>query len=295
MSTHKLILLGSALLSTVLLGGCCGKCVADEDKKPETPGNAVMPDTIEKTKAVVEVKNPLLDNEWILISESLPGFNKTWTKPENPISIKFNADGSAAGNSSVNRYNTKFTANADNTVLKFSPIASTRMMGPTLKLEMLYFDTLGKVTAYKIQDEKLIFLNGETIVAEFTQAKAVHTAPDTAGIKNVVWVLDLNSLTGADKNWTKPAEPITLTIGSDGKVAGCAGVNRYFGNPQLDEKKQSLKLDNLGCTMMMGPGAEYETKYLQTIAKADKYLVSPDGKSMNLLNGDQVLAKFNKQ
>ncbi|MEG1979865.1 MAG: META domain-containing protein, partial [Victivallaceae bacterium] len=232
MSTPNLILLGSTLLSTVLLGGCCGNCIADEENK--TAPEIASSNTIAATK----INHPLMGREWILVNESLPGFDKNWAKAENPISIKFLENGSAVGSGSVNRYNTKFSPSeaANNSSLKFSPIASTRMMGPSLKLEMLYFNTLAKVTAFKLEGNKLMMYNGDQMVAEFAPAKAAAVTPAIDGIKKVVWVLDLSSLDGVNKDWVKPAEAITLTIDESGKVTGCAGVNRYFGNPQLDEK-----------------------------------------------------------
>ena len=61
----------------------------------------------------------------------------------------------------------------------------------------------------------------------------------------VEFVLDYASLKNADKAKEKPEKPITMVFTEkDGKilVAGCAGVNRYFGNAVI--KKESNYLDS---------------------------------------------------
>ena len=45
-------------------------------------------------------------------------------------------------------------------------------------------------------------------------------------ITGITWQLDLSSLKGVQNPSEKPMRPITLLIAADGKVSGCAGVNR---------------------------------------------------------------------
>ena len=85
--------------------------------------------------------------------------------------------------------------------------------------------------------------------------------PDSAGTPSLsiaqnAWVLDLSSLQGAEKGWAKPEKTIDFQIfPKDQRVAGCAGVNRYFGSAVIDGK--TIRLGPLGATMMAGPGLEY--------------------------------------
>ncbi len=69
-------------------------------------------------------------------------------------------------------------------------------------------------------------------------------------LKNSAWTLDINSLKGADSQWDKPAKDITLTFDENGKVAGCAGVNRYFSGKPALENDGDIDFGMMGSTMM---------------------------------------------
>lgn len=113
----------------------------------------------------------------------------------------------------------------------------------------------------------------------------------TDALKNSAWTLDVNSLKGIDAQWDKPAKNITITFDTDGKVAGCAGVNNYFTGMPVIEEDGDIDFGVIGSTMMAGPGLQYETLYLKTLDEADDFAIV-DGK-LYLYDDNNVIAVFN--
>ena len=109
-------------------------------------------------------------------------------------------------------------------------------------------------------------------------------------LKNSAWTLDINSLKGADSQWDKPAKDITLTFDENGKVAGCAGVNRYFSGKPALENDGDIDFGMMGSTMMAGPGLQYESLFLKTLDEADNFAIV-DGK-LYLYDDNNVIAVF---
>ncbi len=120
-----------------------------------------------------------------------------------------------------------------------------------------------------------------------TKNKVSEIAPTISS----VWTLELNTLKGAEKSWEEPSKNITLIYDPQKKqIAGCAGVNRYFGPAAIDESKGTFKVGALGATRMAGPGMQYENLFLNVLSKVDSYVVK-DGKLM-LKSGSDVVAVF---
>ena len=109
-------------------------------------------------------------------------------------------------------------------------------------------------------------------------------------LKNSAWTLDINSLKGADSQWDKPAKDITLTFDENGKVAGCAGVNRYFSGKPALENDGDIDFGMMGSTMMAGPGLQYESLFLKTLDEADNFAIV-EGK-LYLYDDNNVIAVF---
>ncbi len=89
-----------------------------------------------------------------------------------PVELVLDADKhSVAGFSGCNRYSGSFTDEGDSThgtPLSFGPLASTmRACLDGGELERLYLDTLGRVDAYRMRDDKLELLAGSEVVATF--------------------------------------------------------------------------------------------------------------------------------
>ena len=123
------------------------------------------------------------------------------------------------------------------------------------------------------------------------QKKAEPVSVDIAPTISTVWTLDLDSLDGIKKSWAEPDKNITLIYDPEKKqIAGCSGVNRYFGPVAIDQKKKTFKAGALGVTKMAGPGMDYENLFLNLLSKVDSYAIK-NGKLM-LKSGSETVAVF---
>ena len=123
------------------------------------------------------------------------------------------------------------------------------------------------------------------------QKKAEPVSVDIAPTISTVWTLDLDSLDGIKKSWAEPDKNITLIYDPEKKqIAGCSGVNRYFGPVAIDQKKKTFKAGALGVTKMAGPGMDYENLFLNLLSKVDSYAIK-NGKLM-LKSGSDTVAVF---
>lgn len=121
--------------------------------------------------------------------------------------------------------------------------------------------------------------------------KAESQTVDIAPTISTVWTLELDSLEGIKKSWTEPDRNITLIYDPEKKqIAGCSGVNRYFGPVTINQQKKTFKAGALGVTKMAGPGMDYENLYLNLLSKVDSYAIK-DGKLM-LKSGSDTVAVF---
>ncbi len=127
--------------------------------------------------------------------------------------------------------------------------------------------------------------------AILTGCNSFCPADKGAQLKNSAWTLDISSLKGADEAWEKPARDITLAFDAEGKVSGCAGVNRYFSGKSPIEKDGEIDFGPVGSTMMAGPGLQYESLYLKTLDEADRFSIEED--ILYLYDDDQIVAVFN--
>jgi heat shock protein HslJ len=78
---------------------------------------------------------------------------------------------------------------------------------------------------------------------------------------------------------------ITAVFDDEGRVAGSAGCNRYFGPYTLEG--DSLSIGELGTTRMYCPGPgimEQEAGYLDTLSKAAGFMI--EGSRMSLVNAN---------
>lgn len=142
-----------------------------------------------------------------------------------------------------------------------------------------------KISRRGVVESLLLFagmglLNGCCLFAE----------PENVALTGGGWALELDTLSGVERSWTEPDRDITLTIQPDGRFAGCAGVNRYFGKVEFDTVAHTLKFGNAGVTMMAGPGLEYESAYLKMLASVDSYEIS--GKRLFLKSNGRIVAEF---
>lgn len=94
-------------------------------------------------------------------------------------------------------------------------------------------------------------------------------------------IADLPSISG--KN-IQPAPAAYITF-QEGKINGCSGDNRFFGN--LTVKENRLQLTHMGMTRMMGPNAEYESCFMNALNEVSFFAVKGD--KLYLLNRDNKI------
>lgn len=102
----------------------------------------------------------------------------------------------------------------------------------------------------------------------------------------------MKSLSGTAANAEKPQRDITILIAPDGKVSGCAGVNRYFGTAKVDGAAKTIdfKSNPMGATKMAGPGMAYEDAFFKMLNSVDSFIVR-DGRLI-LKSADKPVAEF---
>ena len=100
------------------------------------------------------------------------------------------------------------------------------------------------------------------------------------------WVLKSLANPAAAK-LSKPQQPVTMDF-QGSRVAGCAGVNRYFGSFKLTSG--SIKFGPLGSTMMAGPDLAYEQFVLEMLNTADRVEVLHG--ELQLFKGEMLLGTF---
>jgi heat shock protein HslJ len=89
------------------------------------------------------------------------------------------------------------------------------------------------------------------------------------GLTETFW--ELTEMPGYDpedlsKMWLR------LEDGSEKKVSGFAGCNRFFGMYEVSEKH--LEFGNLGSTKMYCPEMETETSFLEKLGEVDNFKIS---------------------
>jgi heat shock protein HslJ len=81
---------------------------------------------------------------------------------------------------------------------------------------------------------------------------------------------------------------------TNNKVTGNNGCNQYFGALIIDSQKINFKEAKMGMTMMACEGTG-DTLYMETLQKIEKYTISEDGKTLNLLIGNIEMMRFTHQ
>ena len=88
----------------------------------------------------------------------------------------------------------------------------------------------------------------------------------------------------------------TMTIGTDGRVSGFAGINRYTSSLDVDRlQKGDFKLDGIAATRMAGSQEmmDVESKFTQALHEVTGFKL--DGGNLNLTRGlDDTLLKFSR-
>jgi putative lipoprotein len=119
---------------------------------------------------------------------------------------------------------------------------------------------------------------------------------DAASLEGAPWTL--LTLGGETAALGSGGKPVDLQFSAEGnRASGFSGCNRYTGGYAREGTSQHgspLSFGNMAGTMMAcADGAEIEQTYLQMLGRVDAFRVQ--GKTLSLLQGDQVLATFQAQ
>jgi len=115
--------------------------------------------------------------------------------------------------------------------------------------------------------------------------RAVRDSLPLAGIQWNLLALGNDPITVADEK----ERPHFLLQGDRDEVTGFSGCNRFFGTCEYDD--ETIRFGPMGSTRMMcAQSADLETRFLQTLASADRYGIA--GEILELYNGDRRLARF---
>ncbi len=77
----------------------------------------------------------------------------------------------------------------------------------------------------------------------------------------------------------KPQESVTLIMSDSSSFSGHGGCNSYFGS--YTHKGDNLDIEVKGRSMAMGPGIDFEDKYIALLDDCTTYFVNNDTLSLN--------------
>ncbi|WP_417609147.1 META domain-containing protein [Owenweeksia hongkongensis] len=105
---------------------------------------------------------------------------------------------------------------------------------------------------------------------------------------------NLVSFSGAEsENWDfETYQPTLLFDINEGRISGSTGCNRYSGAAEYDGK--SFKIAKEMVMTKRACRGVNEQAFIDTLTKADSYLISNEGNSLMLLEGDTIIMRFGK-
>jgi len=122
-----------------------------------------------------------------------------------------------------------------------------------------------------------------------TKKKATAEKDDLSG----TWELDYISGPRIAFEGLYPNKKPFIKIEVDSnRVSGNTSCNNFFGKLNRDGNNISFK-EGLGMTKMACPG-QGESTFLSVLEKIDKYAVTNEGTTLNLIMGDIAMMRFKK-
>jgi heat shock protein HslJ len=188
-------------------------------------------------------------------------------------------NGQLSGFSGVNQYSGPYTAKSDGT-FKAGPLAGTQMAGPEplMRAESAYLKLLEACDSYKVEAGKLTLSTGGN-------ASLVYEAAAKAELPGSDWVV--TGYNNGKQAVTGPAVDSTLTVafGTDGKISGEGGVNRFMGD--FESGAKTVKIGPLQSTKMAGPPElmTQETAYLTALQNSTTWEISSGKLTMRDASG----------
>lgn len=178
-----------------------------------------------------------------------------------------------------------------NNRLSFSQLIGTMMACPNMEIETQLSDVLGRTDSYAIQGDTLSLFRAR--MAPLARFVAVSESQRAASALNGTWRLNHLGGTAATLDELFPNEKPTITFDMAAfRVSGTGGCNRYTGEFSVDN--YSISFGQVASTRMFCQGVQ-ENVYFQTLPKANKFSVSEDGTTLNLIMGDIAMMRFTRE
>jgi heat shock protein HslJ len=216
---------------------------------------------------------------------------------DRPPTLTIDAEGQVAGFAGVNRY---FGA-LDVEKLRqgefvLGPLGSTRMAGPPdrMELERRYLQRLGDADRAAAAGRSLqLTSEGKPALTFVRPAPAEEAEPAAIPLAALQGEWTLTHIEGRPLADDVKDRPPTLMVNDEGRLGGFAGVNRYFG--QLDlEKLAAGRFDagQIGSTLMAGDPARMalEASFTRLLGEADG--AAPGDDVLQLTKGGRVVLTF---
>ena len=184
-------------------------------------------------------------------------------------------NGIVGGSTGCNRFTAGYTLDGDS--IDVGQIASTRMacLPPADAIEKAYLAAFGKVSGWRVDGDKLVLLDADrNELLRYAAATPVGEWEATAILQGDAFASPL------------PGTKLTAGFGSDGKLSGSAGCNRYTASYTTD--KGAIEITKPAATRKLCPAPagimEQEAAYLSVLPAAVSYRV--DEHSLELLSAD---------
>jgi heat shock protein HslJ len=176
-------------------------------------------------------------------------------------------DGQLSGFSGVNQYSGPYTIDESGS-FEAGPFAATLMAGPEplMKAEQAYLKLLEGCDSYSVK-------NGTLTLSTDGEDTLVYEESPAAELPGSAWtVTGYNNGKGAVQSVSADAT-LTVIFGTDGTVAGNAGVNTYTG--PFESSEDTVEIGPLASTKMAGPEAlmTQEALFLAALQNATRWSV----------------------
>lgn len=253
----------------------CGIC----KKRQATAGHLPLTETYWK---LVELNGKAIDND-SLMREPYIQFDSE----QNRIS----------GTGGCNGFGGTYKLTADNKI-KFSELLSTMMACPKMEIEIELMDAIKQTSKYSILNNILSLQGPEkAVLAKF---EAINKKDEVVFIKVGVpasmakldgeWELDHLATNENALEKLFPNKLPTIRFNTQrSHVSGNDGCNQYNGTYTLNG--YSLRFGAMASTRMYCEGVN-EAAFFQALEKINKYSISEDGKTLNLIATDIAIMRF---
>ena len=190
------------------------------------------------------------------------------------------------GSTGCNSYSGSYTGKSDGR-WHIEDISATEMAcspNQVMVQERQFFAALQSATAYEIIDEKLTLNNAEG------QALAIFTAPNQE-LEGTSWlVTEYNSDAGLTS--IIPGSTLSASFGTDRRVTGDAGCNRYFAAYTASASSKSINIVQVGLTRMLCQPADamvQEGNFTTALKAATTYHIVGRHLTLNKADGSVAM------